>query len=147
MVRALVTCLEDGLNTLEAKDTLISSDLRTVERLFKKIEALNAEFKELHYAVIDLVGNYEQILDEEQAVMDDHKDKVSEIVLCLQQLWPDSKAASLAAHSTDQGMHLGKRFCYMEISLRTVNEALEPLAPDLASTTAYYSNSRSASPV
>ena len=79
VVHTSVTHLECGLNTLEAKDTLTSSDLLIVERLFKKVDALDVECKEHHCAVIDLIGDDEQILDEEQAVMDDHEDKVAEI--------------------------------------------------------------------
>ena len=56
-----------------------------------KIEALYAEFEEYHHAVINLVGDDEQKLYEEQALMDDHKHKVAEIVLRLQQVRPDSK--------------------------------------------------------
>ena len=88
-----VTCLEVRLVTLQAKDTLTSSDLLTIEHLLKKVEALNAEFKEHHYAVIDLIGGDEQIFDGEQAVMDDQEDKVAEIIECLQQLRPESMVA------------------------------------------------------
>ena len=127
--RVSVTRLEDHLAALEAKDTPTSSDCLTLGHLSRKIEALDAEFKEHHYSVIDLVGVDKQKLGEEQALMDNHEDKVAEIVLRLQQLWPDSKAALLAMHSMEQCIHLGKQLCCMEISLRTVNEAVEPLAP------------------
>ena len=113
---------------MEAKDTLTSSTCLTVECLSNEIEALDAEFKEHHYAVIDLVRDDKQKLDEEQAVMNNHKDKVPKIVVRLQQLRPESKAASLAVHSTEQCIHLGKRLCCVENSLMTVNEAVEPLA-------------------
>ena len=66
--------------------------------------------------MINLVGEDEQKLDEEQAVTDDHEDKFAEIIKRLQQLRPESKAASLAAHSTDQCVHRGKPLCQMEIS-------------------------------
>ena len=111
---------------------------------FQELDALDAEFKERHYAVIDHVEDDEQKLDEEQAVMDAHKAKAAEIMQCLQQLRPESKPASLAVHSTKQVMHLGKRLCRVEISLMTVNETVEPLP--LALIIAYYSDSRSASP-
>ena len=78
MVRMSVRRLEERLNTLEAKDMLTSSDHLTLERLSKKIEALDAEFKKHHYAVIDLV-NDEQKQDEVQAVMNDHEDKVAKL--------------------------------------------------------------------
>ena len=86
--------------------TLTSSDLLTVERLSNKIKVLDAELKDHHYTVIDLVGDDEQKLDEEQAVMDDHKDKVAEITEHLQQLRPESKAASSAVHSMGHYHHL-----------------------------------------
>ena len=62
-----------------------------------KIEVLDAEFKEHHYTVINLVGDDEQKLDEEQAVMDDHKDRVAEITERLQQLRPESKVAFISS--------------------------------------------------
>ena len=51
--------------------------------------------------MIDLAGDGEQKLDEDQAVMDDHEDKVAEITVRLQQLQPDSKAVLLVVHSTN----------------------------------------------
>ena len=53
---------------------------------------MDAEFKEHHhYALIHLIGDDKQILDEEQAVMDDQKDKVAEIIEHLPELWPEIK--------------------------------------------------------
>ena len=108
VVHMSVTRLEDRFNILEANDMLTSSDRVTLERLSKKIEALDAEFKDHHYAVIDLVGYDEQILDDEQPIMDDNEDKVAEIIERLQQLRPKSKATLLTAHSTNQCVLLGK---------------------------------------
>lgn len=48
MVCTSVTCLEDCLDALKPKDILTSTDPLTVECLLKKIEALEAEFKEHH---------------------------------------------------------------------------------------------------
>ena len=58
--------------------------------------------------MINLVGDEEQILDEEQAVMDDQEDKVAEITERLHQLLPESKVASLAANSVGHSNHLQK---------------------------------------
>ena len=80
VVRASVTRLGGRLNTLEAKDTLTSSDLLAIEGLLKKVDALHVESKNHHYSVNDLVWGDEQVLDEEQAVMNDYKDKVAEII-------------------------------------------------------------------
>ena len=48
--------------------------------------------------MIDLVRDDEHVLDEEQAVVDDHEDKVTEIIERLQLLHPESKAALSVAH-------------------------------------------------
>lgn len=91
-----VMCLEDLVVILEAKETLTNSDRLLVERCLKKVETLDAKFKEHHFTVIDHVRDDEQQLDEEQALMDDHEDKVhvADFTEHLQQLWPVSKAAS-----------------------------------------------------
>ena len=60
MVRTSVTHLKEHLATLEAKETLTSNDLLSVESLLKKIEALGAAVQEHHYAVINLIGDDEQ---------------------------------------------------------------------------------------
>ena len=61
MLLASITSLEGHLNILEIKDTLTSSDLLAVECLLKKIEALHIELKDHHSAVMDLVGDDEQV--------------------------------------------------------------------------------------
>ena len=114
VVRTSVTLLEYGLVALEAKDTLTSSDLLFPECLLKKIEALDAEFKEHHYAMINLIEDDEHRLGEEQVVMDYHEDKVTQITQCLQQLWPESKAAPSAVHFTGHSHHLRRRLNHME---------------------------------
>ena len=50
--------------------------------------------------MIDLVGNDEYVLDKERTFMDDHEDKVPEIMEHLQLLRPESKAAPSVAHPT-----------------------------------------------
>ena len=103
--------------------TLTSSDLLTVECLSNEIEFLDAELKEHHYTVIDLVD--EKKLDEEQAVMDDHKDKVADITECLHQLWPESKVASSAVHSMGHSHHLlclTTKLAYLMTTYYTTND-------------------------
>ena len=87
--------------------------------------SLDIEFKEYHYTVIDLVGGAEQILDEEQAVMDDHEDKVAEITERLQQLRPELKAAPSVAHLTTHSHHLRKRLNHVERIVRSVGSCVQ----------------------
>ena len=129
MVHVSVTCFKHRLNTLEDKDNLNSSDLLAVKSHLIKTEALDVEFKEHHYAVINLVGNDEHILDEEQATMDNHEDKVAEIIERLQQLRPEAKAAFSIAHFMDLSHHLRRRLNNVERSLRLVKGKFNPLTP------------------
>ena len=48
--------------------------------------------------MIDLEGDDELVLDEEQAIVDNHEDKVAEIIERLQLVPPESKAAPWVAH-------------------------------------------------
>ena len=57
-----VTRLERHLNTLEDKDILSSSDVLAIECLLEKVEALDVEYKEHHYAGINLVGDDEHVI-------------------------------------------------------------------------------------
>ena len=93
------------------------------------MDALDVEFKEHHYVMINLVGDDEQVLDEKQAIMDDHEDKVAEIIECLQQLRPEAKAALSAAHSTNASHHLRRRINDVERNLRLVKGKIAPLTP------------------
>ena len=115
------------LNTLEAKYTLTSSDLLAIECLLKKVEALDVDFKQHHYSVIDLVGDDEQVSAKEQAIMDDHEDKVAEIVEHLQKLWPEPKAAISVAHSMGHLHYLFRRINDVERNLHLVKGKTDPL--------------------
>ena len=53
---------------------------------------LDANFKLNHFAIIDLVCD--EFLNIEQAVLDDHDDKIADLVLRIQQLSPDSAPPS-----------------------------------------------------
>ena len=86
---ASVTHLGDRLAILEGKETLINSDYATVKCLIKKMKALDDDFKEHHYTNIDLIGKDGETQYEEQAVMDDHEDKVVEITQHLQKFWQE----------------------------------------------------------
>ena len=86
MICTSVMHLKDRVTILKAMETLTSCDCSTVECLLKKVEALDAEFKQHHYTVIDHVGDSGQKFYVNQAVMDNHENKVAEITECLQQL-------------------------------------------------------------
>ena len=53
---------------------LTNTDRVTIQQLLKRLDTLDGKFKTHHFAVIDLVE--EETLGEEQAVLDDHDDKL-----------------------------------------------------------------------
>ena len=127
VVRPSVMVLELSIAILEAKETLTSGDCLLIERLLKKVETLDAEFKQHCWAVIDLIGDVEEQLDKEQVLMDNHEDKVAYITEQLEKLQPESKAPSSAAHSMGHSDHLHRRLNEMERNLCLAKGKNDPL--------------------
>ena len=75
--------------------------------------------------MINLLRDDKQILDEEQAIMDDHKDKVAEIIQHMQELQPETKAELSVAHSTGHSHHLHRELNDVESNLRLVKEEVD----------------------
>ena len=76
MVRGSVTPLEDRIKALEFKHDLSCTDQLAIQRLLKKLEELDAEFKKHHYAVVENLET-EEDMEDEQATLNDHEDKVA----------------------------------------------------------------------
>jgi hypothetical protein len=75
VVRASVTRLLARVSELEHD---------TARRLQQKLEELDSDFKTYHLAVVDLTDD--EALDTEQAMLDEHDDKVTDLSARLQQL-------------------------------------------------------------
>ena len=131
MVCASVTCFEDRVATIEANEKLTITDRATVQRLLKRLDTLDSEFKTHHFAVVDLVE--EETLGEEQAVLDDHDDKVLLLTERLQRLVGGTGAVIPPRSTKDPSQLLCRRLCDLESSLRSINLTVESLTsgPDL----------------
>ena len=56
-------------------------------RMKEKLESLDSEFRDHHYAVIDVVNESDEAaLRKEQDILDEHDDEMSALILCLQKL-------------------------------------------------------------
>ena len=99
MVGTFLTCFENCITTFEAKEKLTNTDRATVQWLLKKLYTLDAEFKTHHFAIVDLIK--EETLGEEQAMLDDHDDKVLLLTERLQRLVGDTGAASPSKSTKD----------------------------------------------
>ena len=85
VARASVTRMDTRVAKLERKEQSSPGDLDTARRLLLKLEELDSDFKSYHLTVVDLTE--EESLDtEQQAVLDDHDDKITNLSTCLQQV-------------------------------------------------------------
>ena len=84
VVRASVTRMRTRLRELEAQKRDPSNSDRA-QRLMQKLESLDVEFKQHHYALIDLLDSTED-LEKEQDVLDGHDDEVSNLMIALKRL-------------------------------------------------------------
>ena len=79
MVWGNITRMETKLTKLEDKETLTEKEQRTVSKMGKKPEALSTKFKAYHCAIVEQIKDQNK-LAEEQAVLDDHEDKVDNLM-------------------------------------------------------------------
>ena len=72
--RASITRIESRLSELEGKITMSPGDHTAAQRLLKKLDELDADFKSYHFSIIDLLDT--EFLDAEQSTLDEHDDSV-----------------------------------------------------------------------
>ena len=70
--------LEKIIALIEEKETLSSADRIALQRLAKKIESLDEEFKNQHFVLVELLDQ-EDDLTKEQAALDKHDDQVADL--------------------------------------------------------------------
>ena len=75
-----ITQLEKHVLNLEAKEKLSYKDEVAINGYIKCLDNLDADFKGFLYSVIDLVEVDEKVLLEEQAKLDDHEDRVTDLI-------------------------------------------------------------------
>ena len=103
MVRNNITYLKTKLAKLEEKETLIEKEQMTVSKMVKKLAGgLSAEFKTYHCTIVDQIEDQDK-LTKEQAVLDDHEDKVEDLTECLEDLVKNSEP--VMPHASDMGDH------------------------------------------
>ena len=70
--------LERKIAQIEEKETLSPADRIALQRLAKKIESLDEEFKNQHFVLVELLDQ-EEDLTNEQAALDEHDDQVADL--------------------------------------------------------------------
>ena len=82
-----ITCIQKRViefKTLAEATVLSDVDCLTLQHLVQKLEWSNASFKEFDFGVLDLIDKAER--DHEQAVLEEHDNKVADTTACIQQL-------------------------------------------------------------
>ena len=110
VVRASITRLSSRLKDLESKVEQPTT-LDHAQRMSKKLDTLDSEFKVHHYALIDLIDDDES-LGKEQAALDEHDDDVAALAARINLLItacsssPESSSRKLVSRRLT---HLGKK--------------------------------------
>ena len=87
VVKGSITRLEHRVDRYETKEERTHVDCLAIQRLIRKFESLDAEFRKHHYTIVELLED--EAVDEEQATFDDHDEKITDLVERLQQLIPE----------------------------------------------------------
>ena len=74
----------------------------TVSKIVKKLEALSTEFKTYHCTIVEQLGDQDKLV-EEQAVLNNHEDKVEDMIASLEDLVKTT--APMMPHTSDMGNH------------------------------------------
>ena len=109
MVQASSTPLEHRVDAFETKEELAHSDRLTIQCLIKKFETLDTEFNQHHYTIVEMLDD--EAVEEEQATLDDHDERVTDLVKRLQQLAldPEESVSAFLSGSADASMPLQRQ--------------------------------------
>ena len=125
-VRASITKLEARIQRWELKDGLSVVDHLSIQRHMESLKEHDADFRTHHFAVVELVN--EEDLVAEQAVLDEHADKVTDYMDRLQQLLPLPEKASHKVSGKYIAEGLFKRLRYIVRELTSLNDSADSVA-------------------
>ena len=127
VIRASVTRLDARVAELEKKERISPGDLTNAQCLQRKLDELDQEFRTYHFAVIDLTE--EDATEPEQALMDEHDDKVGNLSTCIQ-LLADKYSSNGSSSSTDSNPNRTLTRCLnrIEKNLKAIMDEVDALA-------------------
>ena len=132
----MIAHLEVQVSKLEGKPEITSSDSVKIQAHMEKFSSLDSDFKAHHFHIIRLVDkNYEDTLTWEQSMLDDHEDRMNDIMDRLTQLSHNKSSPTVTAPLTGQesaaepSRFLRRKLDYMKTTLRSINSTIESLTP------------------
>ena len=122
VIKASITKSATRVNELEMKPELSRSDELAAKRMQERLTGLDGEFKGYHFAGVALLEEDED-LDREQAVLDEHDDRVTGLFNRITGLITPVRREIKAypkQHISKRLQHISKRLQHLERNLRKV---------------------------
>ncbi len=107
VARGSITRIETRIAQFEGKMKFTASDRLTIQRLQQKLESSSTEFKTLHLFVMEHVEDEARAA--EQADLDDHENKVTELEDRFDQLCARFEDERASAPAAEPSVHLQRR--------------------------------------
>ena len=86
-VHGMITLLELQISKVENKPEITYSDSVRIQAHTERFISQDSDFKKDHFHIIELVNEeVKETLEWEQALFDDHEDRINDIMDCLTQL-------------------------------------------------------------
>ena len=76
----MITHLEGQTSKLEDKPEIMHSNTVMVQGHTEKLHSLDSDSNKHHFTIIELVDEYQETLAQEQALLDDHEDKTTNML-------------------------------------------------------------------
>ena len=121
VVKASITKLIDRVRDMERLEVLTPTDRLAVKRLQQRLTNMDGEFRTYHLSVVDLLEE-EADLETEQAVLDEHDDRVTGLLGRLERLATPAEKEERCI--PDPTLGLQRRLAYLEENLRKVDKAV-----------------------
>ena len=126
-----ITHLEKHVIELEAKDKLMHKDLVAIKGFIKRLESLDTDFKLYHCNVIDVVEEDEGILMEEQAKLDDHEDRVTNLMSRLLKLSVEEEKFQIPLPGKPEAnKRVIKWLCCIQKNMKSLNTEVESMSEE-----------------
>ena len=109
IARTSITRFEERILKFEEKAELKATDQASVQCMVKRLEDLDADFKQHHMALIETIEDEEK-LTEEQAILDVHDDKISEFMDRLHCLIEENKLEEAKLTASPSKPDLSRQF-------------------------------------
>ena len=124
-VRASITKLVDRVRDLERKADLSASEVLAALRSVERLKELDDDFKQYHFAVVDLLEDEDEEKTE-QAILDEHDERVAKLTDRLQTLTTRPKKRG---EPTEEQKLLRKRLEYIESNIGDIKDVVGLIAP------------------